>query len=565
MNKGIENLAGIKEEIFMKTKAEKNIFDLWTETRLEGIEDNYALTGKTNTKEIAADIRSHLRGKFPMCKFSVRSNYHEITVELLQSPFEKDGDEVEAIVDYVTKYVESYNYDKSDVMIDYFDSNFYFFGGRNIVSWKYSQKEWTSDVGAISDLFFEKKSEWEKSEAIRKEKELEERMKQAEIDRQKSIEAAEKRKRDIAEIESGVIVEDCKKPYFLHGLMDAGIKCSTIDEVKETLREENFALIKAQITREVHMSRELYEKFSNMLLESFTFLKEKGGSETRDNRIKTFFDYEKMDVAERETVEWFSCNCVAILCEENLMLVCNPEGYDYSRYTYIPAENFELTLDYEPEQPVSREELDRNEEIASDIAKKSEEIMASEGIVENWNSSSFNLWRRKIRAYIKDNHIDFSADIIRALSEKDVKLKEALYRLLEEPEDVQEQFKEAQITQGQLLTIIEMDKVLGFVRANKVIYENHENIELYGGKRGVCLTVGLERARGLYACKISSDCIIVPSWINLPKELFYENVEGSMLEKTVYYSFDKKQLDVVLDYLKSRGVEPIINTYKPVF
>ena len=122
-----------------------------------------------DTKEIAAIVRKHIKPRFPMCKFSVRSDYNSIDVDLLASPFEKDSDELNAIVHYIYVFVESYNYDNSDIMTDYFDVNFYFSSERNIVSYHYEQTTTDETIKAMVDLFQKRKIEFEQAEAIRKE------------------------------------------------------------------------------------------------------------------------------------------------------------------------------------------------------------------------------------------------------------------------------------------------------------------------------------------------------------------------------------------------------------
>ncbi len=50
---------------------------------------------------------------------------------------------------------------------------------------------------------------------------------------------------------------------------------------------------------------------------------------------------------------------ILISGDDKLMLVCNPEGYNYARYVLIPAETYVRTNDYTIEQVVSDEELKR--------------------------------------------------------------------------------------------------------------------------------------------------------------------------------------------------------------
>jgi len=126
---------------------------------------------KLTTKEIAAKVREFVKNIYPECKFSVTfetaSMCSEIHVALVESPYrlnktleeltneelydghysynyqfgrETDDSqkryflktcytpEVTKIMKDVDRFVESYRYDDSDGMIDYFDTNFYYFG-----------------------------------------------------------------------------------------------------------------------------------------------------------------------------------------------------------------------------------------------------------------------------------------------------------------------------------------------------------------------------------------------------------------------------------------------------
>ncbi len=152
----------------------------YTENGWEG--DNY--DAKLTLKEIAKIVRKYVKEEYPTYKFSVRTAYasmvQELHVDLLESPIEiyktfdelTDADKVglikkaerndyfhltswndaelqeeleriweehgnfykclndvtSAVISDVDNFVNSYNYDDSDGMIDYFDNNFYYFG-----------------------------------------------------------------------------------------------------------------------------------------------------------------------------------------------------------------------------------------------------------------------------------------------------------------------------------------------------------------------------------------------------------------------------------------------------
>lgn len=109
---------------------------------------------KLSTKEIAAKVRSYAKKNFPEFKFSVRSEWSIYTssmyIELKSGPcvpfvegsrsaergymstmntvkgWEKDlTPKMFAVLDAVTTYANSFRYDDSDSMQDYFDTNFF--------------------------------------------------------------------------------------------------------------------------------------------------------------------------------------------------------------------------------------------------------------------------------------------------------------------------------------------------------------------------------------------------------------------------------------------------------
>lgn len=552
-----------------KNKTEKSCkYDLWEVTRTNTIDCNYTLYKIHDTKEIAALVRKHIKPRFPMCKFSVKSDYNSIDVDLLSSPFEKDSEELKAIVHYVYAYVESYNYDNSDYMSDYYDVNFYFSSERNIVSYRYEQTVSNEDIESMIAEFRTKKADFEQAEAIRKEQEYQEYLKQMEIDRKIATERLKKIEADKKAIEDGVVVADCENPYYILDLRSPYLnKLCTIDEANKEIEKGEFKTEVCQVVREVNMSAKLYEKFKNMLLCDFSFLEGMGGTATLDNRINEMMDYTKMSEEEKETVEFYACDCVAIYCEDKLMLVCNPEGYDYARYILIPGESYTTTNNYSVKQLVSDEELAVNREVFERLYDKSTDIIMINNLCNDWNSSKFCEWRRHITRYIIENRISLNKDIVRAIPEDAIEFKEAMYRVLEEPENIKDQFDEAEFNEGQKITVIRFDSILGGVRANQVTYKRYEFTD-WGGKEGIKLIFTMPHKRGEFYQILNDECLIVNDWIEIPRGLFWEEVKSStglLCEKTKYSSFDLKQYDVVLDYLKSIGIKSIINTYKPQF
>ena len=107
-------------------------------------------SGRT-TKEIAEIIRTYLKEVYSDCKWSVRyssaSMCTHISVALMEAPYQVFVDENKTHIDLnqyymdreerlvpeakammtdVVELINSYRYDDSDGMIDYFDTNFYY-------------------------------------------------------------------------------------------------------------------------------------------------------------------------------------------------------------------------------------------------------------------------------------------------------------------------------------------------------------------------------------------------------------------------------------------------------
>ena len=552
----------------VKNKTEKNEYDLWEMTRTSGISNNYEKYHILDTKEIAAIIRKHIKSRFLMCKFSVKSDYNSIDIDLLASPFEKGSDELNAIVHYVYTLAQSYNYDHSDSMTDYFDVNFYGVYENSIVSYHYEQTTADENIKAMVDVFRVRKAEFEQAEAIREEQEYQARVKQMEIDRQIAAERDKQIEADKKAIEEGATIVNYEDaPYYILDLQSPHLnKFCTIDEAFAEIEKGEFKIESCQIMREVYLTEELYNKFKNMLMCSFSFLTGMGGTGTLDNRIMEMTDYHQMDEMERKTVEFYACECVAIYCDDKLMLVCNPEGYDYSRYVLIPAETYVRTNDYTIEQVVSDEELKASREVADCLYDASTDIITNNNLLREWNDSKFAEWRKAMTEYILKNKIDFNVNVVRAIAGDAVKFKIAMYRLLKEPVSIREQFDNAGLVEEQKITVLKFDGILGGVRAEQVYFRRYEYSD-WGGRESVKLIVRVPRKSGEYYHILDKDCLIVDEWVEIPRELFWEVVPSKfgICEKTKYLSFDRKQIDVTIDHLRSIGIKPVINTYKPQF
>lgn len=314
----------------------RNKYDLWDLTRTDSIENNFEKYRIHDTKEIAAIIRKHIKSRFTMCKFSVTSDYHSIHIDILSGPFAKNSDELNAIADYVYAFAESYNYDNSDSMSDYFDVNFYGVYRGSIIASNYEQTEATVADANISALFSEKKAKYEADKREREEKEYQQRLVQLEIEKAESAKREEIRKSNHARIEAEAVVKP--ETFFV-------INCYDV------VKEEDGTVIKSsrcncKVQKAVYLTRELYDMIVDLPVADFSFYQNMGGSYTDDLRINSYIDYEQMSAEERETVEWYNTACVAIYCDDELKMVVDPQGHGYGKYVYYLDEQTEIKDKY---------------------------------------------------------------------------------------------------------------------------------------------------------------------------------------------------------------------------
>lgn len=243
-------------------------------------------------------------------------NYRELTT----AAFER----VAAIV----SIIQSYNWDHSDSMSDYYDVGFYLdidikkpkdFTPREAMT-AAERAQMEKDFAAEAEAERERVAAWEREQAEAKAAE---------------IRLAEQEKKDRAEIAAAVFVEDLTedKQYYIFGLVGGIGKENSIAELKERADSPH----DAYITRRVNFSSAAaLEKFGNMLLHDFDFLSGKGGTGTNDPRV-TDENIMKLNTEQREQVKFYAVDCVGVYLNGVLQLVINPEGYNYARYTYIPT------------------------------------------------------------------------------------------------------------------------------------------------------------------------------------------------------------------------------------
>ena len=545
----------------------KPAYDLWKITRTDEIGNNYEKYHIRDNKEIAAIIRKHLRERFPMCKWSVRiGGNNSIYVTLLESPFEKDSDELKAIAHYAYTFGESYNYDNSDIYSDYFDVNFYGLYESEIIGYDYHQREATVAEARMSEEFKTTKREFDEADELRKAKEYDEYCKAEEERRKQEVIDAAHRTADKAYIEEHAEVTDVE-PYFVLDCVDTGN--SKLNEVSEYKESEILDLSRHNclVSREVRVSIDVYEKFTVNLLQNFSFLENMGGSRTDDLRVKSTVDFSEMDALERDTVEWYSADCVAIILtkdgDSEIKFIVDPSGFSYARYVYFVDDETVIKGEYKPVQTIDSAELAENERIAALVAQDDINVRR-ELALENPDTEDFTEYRHGMTDRIISNGYRFDKSIIRAVD--DTSMKSRLYRLLTVTDGIQEQFSHADLTDGQKLTLVRIGE-FGMLNVIKVTfryvefgkYAQYDDVVKFVVREG-------NKSRDMYVW-LYNDVLIYDGWQDLPEELFWEiEIDGAVTTRhTRYLSSDRTQYDVVMEYLKDNGIRPLINTYKPLF
>ena len=76
------------------------------------------------TKEIAKEVKKQAKKLYPEIKISARSEYDAIWITI---KVKEENEEKKEIKENVESLLNSYNYDKGDVMTDYYDNNLYGF------------------------------------------------------------------------------------------------------------------------------------------------------------------------------------------------------------------------------------------------------------------------------------------------------------------------------------------------------------------------------------------------------------------------------------------------------
>lgn len=598
-----EETVGTETQEETTTKLEKNVIakpisinnlPLWDRLQFkEGTANTnkkrFKFTGSNytglSTKETASEVRKHLKDILPEVKFSITSDYNHISITIKQSPYNhsvceyspnrepreyrefeaEHNRELIAIKDYCSKLLDSYNYDDSDSQSDYFNTHFY---DSVSIDDKYIQIDQTEEVKADIIDFKNKLQQAEEAEEIRKEQERQEwREKQAEETKLHQIrEAEEKKEVELIYNSINVLPLEESNQYFVIGSQFANLnKNDTLDSYKEEVKNGKFYLQNVKITKEVHFnSEDALNLFSNMLLNDFDFLSETGGSYTDDVRIQTMTDYHNMTKEEQETVI-FNLYGVAIYYNNQLQFVVDTQGYNYARYVGL-VEGVTITKEDNVKQFINPEQLQILKDKAETLTDYSVEVITNNNLVGTWNNENWTQYKELMKAKIKDSNFKLLKSVIQQLTEDEEVLKVAMYKLLIEVDGIQEQFKDADLQQGQKLTLFDISD-FGSIITRRMTLDSVEYTKYAQYDNAVKLTFKPQGKRNLHYNYWYSTLLVYDGWLDLPEDVLHivETKGDFRITKSKYLSCDKKQFDEILSHFEGQGIKPLINTYKPTF
>ncbi|MGG4380152.1 LPD29 domain-containing protein [Bacillus velezensis] len=547
-----------------KKKAKGVKMNLWDATQWSEVEVNK----EQEVKEMAKEIRKHLRQRFPQCKFSVTTGgsylHSTINITIKSSPYEKGSAYLTAIYDYCNSLLNNYRhcYSPADPYTDYAGSyNFY---GRVSLDWEYTVTEQTEEIKEDMTLFDSKMEEFDRAEKARKEKELQEYFKEQEIKNAEYKRQQQEEKKQIENIYSRIVVKQLneEQQYFVIDSQFANLnKNSTLDQYKDEVTKGDFTLENVKITKEVHFNtEEALNNFSNMLLNDFDFLAETGGSFTEDNRINSMIDYYIMDDLEKNTVKW-NLYGVGVYYGGKLQFVIDAQGYSYARYVGL-VDNAKIEKSISHKQAVKDEELQELKHQAGKIEDLSSSVIEELNIFATWNNEDWDKYKALLKEKLKLNNLKLSKNVIQQADTE--KLKTALYRILHEVDSIQEQFKNADFEKGEKYTLFYISD-LGSLITERITYDSCQSTKYAQYDNAVKLTYRPENKRNLYYRHFYSELLMFKGWHSLP-ETVLNNVEvkpdGTKIIHSKYYSCDKRQFDEVLNYLNHKSFKPLINTYK---
>jgi hypothetical protein len=297
-------------------------------------------------------------------------------------------------------------------------------------------------------------------------------------------------------------------------------------------------------------------------LNDFDFFAGTGGSYTDDNRINSMTDYYNMDNEEQNTVAW-NLYGVAIYFNNKLQFVVDCQGYSYARYVGLTDNAITQKVLF-TEQILSNEELQELKFKADQLEDISTNVISELNIMDTWNNESWNEYKETMKEKITQYEFKLTKSIIQQIEIESLKV--AMYKLLIEVDGIQDQFKNAAISQGEKLTLFYIGG-MGSIMTDRITFDSVTNTTYAQYDNAVKLTFTPERKRNLHYNYFHSELLVFKGWHNLPETVLntVEESNGFIVTRSKYGSCDHKQYDAILYYFNLNGIKPIINTYKPQF
>lgn len=543
------------------------VLDLWGRTRWTpgpGGDDCNAHTVGSNykkgmsNKEIAATVKKELSRRFPGTKWSARSDYHSINVYLVSSPYEArnaannytDSPEISAILDYAKKLLESYNWDDSDSMTDYFSCNFYGFVSTD---YQYKQTEPTAEQAAEIEAFRRRIDEEKQKEYETMEKRIAE-----ELEKHKAEEEAykirEAKNQEIisAFVSSATVKELSENEQYIIPACPMARKAACIDEAREAVEENAVDISDCIILQEITAPADILQQFGYhcLLHEIPEIFQGVGGSRTFDSRIGSMTDYHNMTADERDSVKWYTL-AVAIYDDlGRLWAVVDDEGFNYARYIAVTPWNGSERRETVPQDEAPDENAKAEAERLEDI---------STSIIENLSLSPDTWETSTDYAAAMEKYMNgITVDIIRAVSIEPLKVW--LYKRMSERNNVREQLTRANIPQGQRVTIIK-ENSMGGLSTTHATWDSWEPCRYAQYEKAAKLIMKPYRKHGLYSMTVHDgpSILIADGFVNFPDSILWEdvpsNTPGVTARRTRFVSCDPAAFRAVRDYIKSQGVK----------
>lgn len=256
-----------------------------------------------------------------------REHYFEFTADF--------WDKLTAIYEIANQW----NYCNDDLMTDYFDRGYYL--DIEIKKADDFQPRATMTETERAAYAAEIRAKEEQEEAWRIAYEEEQKQRTEEAAKYKAWEEAA-----VNAIYSDVTIKDLpdNEQFFVDGLIGGiGKECS-LEELKKYINEHTLSTKLALISRIVTFNNEQpFNDFCKLFLNDFSFLEHMGGTGSEDIRLKDYKHFLTLNKEQRESIDFYSCNCVAVYFGSALQFVINPEGYSYARYVYLPTEETKTT------------------------------------------------------------------------------------------------------------------------------------------------------------------------------------------------------------------------------